>query len=452
MTKDKQTPQVNEIEANVLGSIIVNEKLYNYVETDFSAELFYKENHFTIAQIIISLKNRNMPVDLISIFQEAKKLGKTELIGGAYYLSELCNQAINVNLEYNVKILQQYYIRRRAIEISHELINKSYDDTSDVFSLIDQSEKGITELTSKIITSKVITSSDLAIQTNNRNNLIRTQGGITGIKSGFADMDKLIGGWQKSDLIILAARPSMGKTSLATQLLMNPAIRQGKPTAIFSLEMSNEQLYIRMKSQLSGIELYKFTKYGLNEHEVASCDTACKDLYHAQIYFDDCGGMTIFDLKNKARKLKRDKGIELLIIDYLQLITTTKKSNNREQEVAQISRELKTIAKELEISIICLSQMSRQVESRSDKKPIMSDLRESGSIEQDADLVMFIYRPEYYGIMQDASGNSTEGKAAIMVCKNRNGATGDVILDWVPSRTMFADVNKNSYVDNSDVF
>jgi len=435
--KYKQIPQDIKLEASVLGSILLNQNSLNKVEVEFTAELFYLEQHKIIAEIFINLKNRNVNIDILSTYQEAKKIGKADFLGGAVYISKLCNEAVGINIEYNVKILQQFYIRRRTIEISHELIQSSYDDTKDVFQVIDESEKGITELTNKVITSKIISSGDLAIETDRKNKLIRNLGGVTGIESGFSDIDKLIGGWQKNDLIILAARPSMGKTSLATQFLMNPSITKGKATAIFSLEMSNEQLYTRMKSQLSGIELYKFTKYGLNEHEVASCDSMCKGLYNAPIYFDDCGGMTIFDLKNKARKLKRDKGIELLIIDYLQLITTTKKSNNREQEVAQISRELKTIAKELEIAIICLSQMSRQVESRGDKKPIMSDLRESGSIEQDADLVMFIYRPEYYGIMQDASGNSTEGKAAIMICKNRNGSTGEVILDWIPSRTMF---------------
>lgn len=438
----KLQPQAVQIEKELLGAILFESKCFDLIQENFTPELFYMDANQKIANSIISLKNKSLPVEVTTVMKDLKQKGELDFIGGTFTLVQLQDQRGKAHsVDYYVRLLQQEATKRKAIEIGSTLVEESFKDTSDVFDIIDLAEKGITELTKKIITSKIVDSGQLAIDTDKKNELIRKSGGVTGISTGFVDFDKKIGGWQKTDLVILAARPGMGKTALATQLLSSPAISAHRiPTAIFSLEMSNEQLYMRMKSQQSGIELYKFTKYGLNEVEKSSCDTLCKGLYHAPIYFDDTGGITIFDLKNKARKLKREKGIELLIIDYLQLIRVKDHKGNREQEISTISRELKALAKELEISIICLSQLSREVEKRggTQKRPILSDLRESGAIEQDADVVIFIYRPEYYGITEE-DGMSVVGKAAIIIAKNRNGTTDDVILTWEGQLTRFRD-------------
>lgn len=433
-------PHDKDIECNVLGSIIVDYNCINLIESDLSPDLFYLDQHRVICEAMLHLRNKSVPIDLITITRQIKSVGKIQFIGGSGYLTSLLSSATPYKIEYYIKVLQELWTKRKIIFDNSESIDLAYNEGTDIFDLIDKSEKNLTEITRKLIVGKILSSSDLAIHMDKRNMIIRNAGGVTGIKSGFVDIDKLVGGWQKSDLVILAARPSMGKTSLATQFLMNPAIRDNRPTAIFSLEMSNEQLYSRMKSQVSGFDLNRLTKYGLNVDDSLRCDNLCKHLYSAPIYFDDTGGMSIFDLKNKARKLKRDKAIELLLIDYLQLITI-KDKNNREQEISTISRELKSLAKELDLAIIALSQMSREVEKRADKKPQLSDLRESGAIEQDADIVMFIYRPEYYGITEDSTGVSTIGKAVILVAKNRNGGTGDIVLNWQPQRTTFLDNN-----------
>ncbi len=439
-------PQAVDFEEIVLGAIMIESKCFDLIREDFHCELFYKDAHQKLAAAIIELKNKGFPVDILTVSNELKRTENLDFVGGPYYISQLTNRvASTANIEYHTKILQQFYTKRKAIELCSIIIRDAYDPQADIFDMIDASEKMLTELSSRIITSNIVDSGQLAILTHKKNYVLRETKGISGVSAGLVDLDKKVGGWQNGDLIILAARPSMGKTALATQLLLNPAISIDKrPTAIFSLEMSNEQLYFRMKSQKSGIELYKFTKVGLNDPEMDYCDGVCKSLYHGPIYFDDTGGVDIFNLKNKARKLKREKKIELLIIDYLQLITVKDHRGSREQEVSQISRELKALAKELNIPIICLSQLSRKCEEREDKRPFLSDLRESGSIEQDADVVLFIYRPEYYKIFVDEFNNSTLGKAMIIVAKNRNGSIGEVVTKWVGERTSFYD---NSYID-----
>jgi replicative DNA helicase len=316
-----------------------------------------------------------------------------------------------------------------------------------VFDLIDQYEKSVSGLTSGVVSDKVSSSSDIQKEMLERNAKILTRKGISGVATGFTLLDTITGGWQEPDLIILAARPAMGKSSLAAQLATYPAI-QGIPAAIFTLEMSSHQFYARMQAQESGIDVEKILRTGLNEHEMAQLTNSCQRLTNAPLYIDDSAGISIFELRNKARKLCREKGVKLIIIDYLQLMTNKSKGGNREQEISEISRGLKSLAKELKIPIIALSQLSRQVETRADKRPMLSDLRESGAIEQDADIVSFLYRPEYYGIMQDEQGNSTAGKSLLIIAKHRNGSLADIPLNFEHAKTKFSDYQHNSYFPN----
>lgn len=438
----KMQPQAIDLEESVLGCCLLEKSALESIIDILHSECFYKEVNQKIFGAILSLWNKSQPADILTVVSQLKKDGNLDFVGGAYHVSQLTNRVASTqNVKSYALIVLEKFVKRELIRTSSNTIEDSYNDEKDVFDLIDETNKIIGQTTSLLIQSNIVDSGTLAIATDKRNEMLLKSGGVTGTPSGFADLDKVTNGWQNSDLIILAARPSMGKTALATQLLMNPSIMKGKPTAIFSLEMSNEQLYIRMKAQKSGIDLSKFTKKGLQQNDKDECDRLCKELYHAQIFFDDTGGINIFELKNKARKLKREKKIELLVIDYLQLISIKGHKGNREQEISTISRELKALAKELDIPIICLSQLSRECEKRTDKKPMLSDLRESGAIEQDADLVMFLYRPEYYGITEDGVGNSTQGKALVIVSKHRNGSCGEVLINWDGSKTRFSDIN-----------
>lgn len=439
----KLPPQAIDLEEHVLGAILLegrSEYVINVLH-ELKPEVFYKECNQLILESILNLLNKNEPADIATVSIELKRMGKLDIVGGAYYVTQLTNRVSSAaNIEFHYRIVLQMYLKRLVIKMNSESITSAYDETTDVIDLIDDAEKNANILTSKIIVDKIANSNDLHIESVEHNKKLLDNKGLTvGVPSGFYDLDKITGGWQDSDLIILAARPAMGKTSLALELLKNPALR-GYPIAFFSLEMSNRQLYSKLQSQVSEYPLERIIRNGIEPSFQDEFYNICKPLSEAPFYVDDTAGITLFELRNKARKLKREKGIKLLIIDYLQLMTG--KGYNKENEVSEISKGLKNLAKELNIPIIALSQLSRAVETRGgDKVPQLSDLRDSGSIEQDADIVAFLHRPEYYGMTEDVEGNSTIGKAVVIIAKHRNGRTDNVTLRWIAQNTRFADMN-----------
>ncbi len=406
-------------------------------------ESFYHEAHQAIYRAIIRLFERAHPVDLLTVTEELRKNGELERVGGSYYLVELTNRVASAaNVEYHARIIAQKHILRELISLSTRTIKEAYDETSDVFSLLDETEKGLFAITqnnlSRTFESMGVLSGRVLRQLEE---LAQKTDGLTGVPSGFYDLDRLTSGWQPSDLIIIAARPAMGKTACALSMALNAARDFSKPVALFSLEMSNTQLAQRLVSMVSSIPSSKMRSGRLEDYEWQQLQAAVELLSRVPIYIDDTPGINIFELRAKCRRLKIQHDIQLIIVDYLQLMSGSNenlRNTNREQEIAGISRALKNMAKELNVPVIALSQLSRAVEVRGGtKRPQLSDLRESGAIEQDADIVSFIYRPEYYGFMEDEKGRSTKGIVEFIVAKHRHGPTDSIRLRFVEQYSRF---------------
>ena len=440
-------PQAPEIEQAVLCAILLDKEAIESVEEFFHAEMFYVDSHKTIAESIINIRNRSEHVDSLTLIQELKRTNKLDLVGGAYFVSLLSSKiSSSAHVVTHCRLLMELFMKRSVIAAGHTMSMEAYKEETDVFDIIDVAERSVTSLTAKLFSEKIDAVSTLFNKAMKHNELLMSRKGVAGIPSGFRQLDSITGGWQNSDFIIIAARPGMGKTALVLSYARNAAAMFNEPVAIFSLEMSSMQLMSRLQSQESGIPLEYYTRKGLNAEELKINMNACTKLVNSPIYIDETPAISVFQLRNKARKLKREKGIKAIFIDYLQLMSGGGKFTNRESEVSHISRSLKSLAKELNIPIIALSQLSRQVEQRGGEKiPTLSDLRDSGAIEQDADMIQFIYRPEYYGIMEDNSGNSTQGKAAIIIAKHRNGSTDTVQLGWIGSQTKFHDLESEIY-------
>ena len=383
------------------------------------------------------------------------KNGKLELSGGDFYLIQLTQKiSSSAHIEFHSRIILQKYIQRSLIKISNEIIEESYDESTDVFGLLDKAESKLYEVTQGNIKRSSETAQSLVIQAKKRIEEIAGKEGLSGIPTGFHDLDKLTSGWQPSDLIIVAARPGMGKTAFTLSMARNMAIDYGAPVAFFSLEMSSVQLITRLISSETGLSSEKLRTGKLEKHEWEQLSIKVKDLEKAPLYIDDTPSLSIFDLRAKARRLSSQYGIKMIVIDYLQLMTAGgngKGGGNREQEISTISRNLKALAKELNVPVIALSQLSRQTERRggsggtSSHRPMLSDLRESGSIEQDADMVMFIYRPEYYGITQDENGTSVAGVGELIIAKNRAGSLDTVQLRFIGKYTKYCDLDATDY-------
>jgi len=442
----KVPPQATDLEEAVLGAMLIDRDAVATVIEILKEESFYMEAHKEIYSAITRLFNKSKPVDLLTVTEELKLLGKLESIGGAYYLSELTNKVgSSANVETHARLISEKYIQRELISISTTIIRDAYDDTIDVFELLDKAEQNLFGITEQNLNTSYASMTTLLSKAIKEIENIRNQeGGIIGVPSGFHEIDRVTGGWQKSDLIIVAARPAMGKTSFTLSLARNAAVLAKKPVAFFSLEMSKLQLVNRLISAETELESDKLRKGTLKPFEWTQLMTKVDQLTEAPIFIDDTPGLNIFELRAKCRRLKSKHDIQLIIIDYLQLMSGTNtegKGSNREQEISMISRSLKSIAKELDVPVIALSQLSRAVETRGgDKRPQLSDLRESGAIEQDADMVIFLYRPEYYQILQDAEGNSLQGIAEIMIAKHRNGATKNVPLRFIDKYTKFVNL------------
>jgi replicative DNA helicase len=438
LEKGKLPPQVLDLEEAVLGAMMIDKKGVDEVIDILQADAFYKDAHKYIFEAIVQLFVETQPIDLLTVSAQLKKNGKLDLAGGDFYLIQLTQKiSSSAHIEFHSRIILQKFIQRSLIRISSEIIEESYDETTDVFDLLDKAESKLYEVTQGNIKRSSETAQSLVLQAKKRIEEIAGQEGLSGVATGFEKLDKITSGWQPSDLIIIAARPAMGKTAFVLSMARNMAIDFGMPVALFSLEMASVQLITRLISSETGLSSEKLRTGKLEKHEWEQLSTKVKNLEKAPLYIDDTPSLSIFDLRAKARRLVSQHGIRIIIVDYLQLMTAGgngKGGGNREQEISTISRNLKALAKELNVPVIALSQLSRAVETRgSSKRPLLSDLRESGAIEQDADIVSFLYRPEYYKIDEwdDDEASPTAGQAEIMIAKHRNGSIENVRLKFI---------------------
>lgn len=449
----KLPPQAVDLEEAVLGAMLLEKEAVNSVIDILQPSSFYKDAHQKIFAAIQKLFSESQPIDILTVTNQLKDEGELDMVGGAYYITHLTNRVASAaNVEFHARIISQKHIQRELIRISTNIINDAYDDTTDVFTLLDKAESNLFAVSEGNLRKNYDSMSSLIVQAITQiETASQQEGNLSGVPSGFTALDRVTAGWQASDLIILAARPAMGKTAFALTLGRNAAVDFKVPVAIFSLEMSSLQLVTRLISGESEISSEKLRNGNLAAHEVEQIHAKIRGLDEAQIFIDDTPGISVFELRAKARRLKAQHDIGMLIVDYLQLMTAGGDGKgNREQEISTISRSLKSIAKELNIPVLALSQLSRAVETRGgDRKPQLSDLRESGSIEQDADMVMFIHRPEYYGLTEDEEGNSTLGVANILISKHRNGAVGEVRLRFTKELAKFG--NLESF-DNDSPF
>jgi replicative DNA helicase len=451
----KLPPQAIEIEEVVLGALMLERDALSTVIDILHPESFYKEAHQSIYEAIVALFNNSEPVDIKTVTHQLRKMGKLELVGGAYYVSQLTAKVNSAaNIETHARIIAEQSIKRELIRISSEVQQDAYEDTMDVFKLLDRTEQSLFEVSESHIRKNYDKMNTLLHQAIEEIQIRKDRkDGLTGVPSGFTALDRVTSGWQPSDLVIIAARPGMGKTAFVVSALRNAAVDFAMPVAIFSLEMSSVQLVNRMISAEAELESEKIKRGDLADYEWEQLLHKTTKLSESPIFIDDTPALSILELRAKCRRLVAQHGVKLIIIDYLQLMTgDTSKSGggNREQEIASISRALKGIAKELNVPVLALSQLSRAVETRGgDKKPQLSDLRESGSIEQDADMVMFLYRPEYYGITQDESGMPLNGMGEVIIAKHRNGSLATVPLKFIGKFTKFADMEVTSGFGNS---
>lgn len=451
---DRVPPQARDLEEVVLGGMMLDKDAVAEVIDILKPESFYVEAHQLIYEAIYDLFAKSQPIDILTVCEQLRRNAKLDEVGGPYYVSQLTMRVgSTANVEHYARIVAEKHIMRELIKNSNQIIKDAYDDTSDVFELLDKAEKGLFSITEQNLRRSYDSMNNLVATAIKQLESIKNHaGGLIGVPSGFSDLDRLTAGWQKSDLVILAARPSMGKTAFVLNLARNAAIDYKRAVAVFSLEMSSIQLVNRLITAETGISSEKLKRADLQPHEWVQLTSKIENLASAPIFIDDTPGINIFELRAKCRRLKMQHDIQLIVIDYLQLMSggssNDKKgggTGNREQEISLISRSLKSIAKELEVPVIALSQLSRAVETRGgDKRPQLSDLRESGSIEQDADMVLFLYRPEYYNLTQDDEGNSTAGVTEIIVSKHRNGALKTVKVKFVKELTRFSDYDADT--------
>lgn len=457
----KLPPQAIDLEEAVLGALMLEKEALNDVIDILSPQSFYKEEHQKIFSAIIELFQLGKPIDLLTVTETLKSRGELDFVGGPFYISQLTNRvASSAHAEYHARIISQKHILRELIRISSETIRDAYDETTDVFELLDKSEKGLFDVTQGNIRKDYEKMNNLlhdAIEQLEK--LGKQKDGLSGVPSGFSELDRVTSGFQKSDLIVVAARPGMGKTAFVLSLARNTAVDHKRPVGIFSLEMSTRQLTFRLIASETELNAAKLRTGKLENHEWEQLNAKIGKLAEAAIFIDDTPALSVFELRAKCRRMKAKHNIELIIVDYLQLMTVggdnkNSRNGNREQEISMISRSLKGIAKELDVPVIALSQLSRAVETRggtsSVKRPQLSDLRESGAIEQDADVVAFIYRPEYYGLTQDAEGNSTIGLAELIIAKHRNGALRDVKMKFIEELAKFTDWETSDIFHTSD--
>ncbi|MDR3184031.1 MAG: replicative DNA helicase [Prevotellaceae bacterium] len=440
----KKPPQAIDLEEAVLGAAMLEKDAIIDIQDLLKPESFYKETHRKIYQAILNLSSSHNPIDIYTVSEELKKTGELEEIGGYYYLTQLTLKVGSAaHIEYHAKIVAQKYIQRDLIRIASETQQEAFDDAIIVDELLDSAQQKIFDLVEGNIHSETRHISGIINEAIKEIEAVHeTADGLSGLPSGFSSLDRITLGWQPSDLVIVAARPSMGKTAFVLTMARNMAVDHKIPVAFFSLEMASMQLVKRLLTSETGISSDKIRGgKRISPEEWRTLEQEISKLIEAPLYIDETAALSIFEFRAKARRLVLMHQIKAIFIDYLQLMTGPPNTQGfREQEVSAISRSLKAIAKELKIPIIALSQLNRMVETHgSNKRPQLSHLRESGAIEQDADLVLFIHRPEYFGITEDENGNSTAGLAEIIIAKHRNGATADIKLRFLRDQAKFAD-------------
>ncbi|MFN3918259.1 MAG: replicative DNA helicase [Flavobacteriales bacterium] len=440
----KLPPQAVDLEEAVLGALMLEKNPVNDVIDILKPESFYKDAHQRIYAAIQELFATSEPIDILTVTNKLRQKGELDIVGGPYYISKLTNRVASAaNVETHARIISQKFILRELIRISSDTIKMAYDETTDVFDLLDKAEGDLFTVAEGNIRKNYDSMTSLIRQAVEEiEKAAQNKDGISGIATGFRELDKVTSGWQRSDMVVIAARPGMGKTAFVLSMARNVAVDFKHAVAVFSLEMSSLQLVNRLIANETEIPAEKIRKGSLTKDEFNLLHTRISKLSEAPIFIDDTPALSIFELRAKARRLKAQHNIDLIIIDYLQLMTAGAGKGNREQEISTISRSIKEIAKELNIPIIALSQLSRSVETRGgDKRPQLSDLRESGAIEQDADIVSFIYRPEYYGITEDPqTGMPTQGVGELIIAKHRNGSLEDVRLKFISHLAKFTNL------------
>jgi len=441
----KVPPQAIELEEAVLGAIMLEKDAVISVLDILQPLSFYKEAHQKIYRAIVDLSSNQKPIDILTVTEELRSRNELEEVGGPFYITQLTSRVASAaHIDYHARIVAQKFIQRELIRVSTDIQNRAYDDSIDVDDLLDMSEQELFEIAEGNIkreTARINVLMQMAIE--QIEEASKREDSLSGVPSGYTKLDRITCGWQKSDLIIVAARPSMGKTAFALSMARNISVEHNKPVAVFSLEMSSLQLVNRLIVSETELPSNRIRNGNLDEKEWKQLDAKIKSLVEAPLFIDDTPAISIFELRAKCRRLKLQYHVELIIVDYLQLMSgPVEARGNREQEVSNISRSLKAIAKELNVPIIAISQLNRSVEMRSgSKRPQLSDLRESGAIEQDADMVIFIHRPEKYGITEDEDGNSTVGLAEIIVAKHRNGPVGDIQLRFRDETAKFVELD-----------
>lgn len=438
-------PQAPEIERAVLGALLIDKNAFEVVCQWLTPETFYLPNHQKIYSAIRDLALAEKPVDVLTVTETLAKMGLLEEIGGPATISEIsCRVASSANVDFHARILAQRYLLRQLILFTSDIQTKAFDETIDVDDLMQHAEGRIFELAKRNIKQDFCDIKEAVLESYDKTmRAYSNKGELTGVPTGYSRLDEVTNGWQNTDFIVLAGRPAMGKTSFALSLLKNIAVERKIPSAFFSLEMSKVQLADRLIANVTDIEVTKIANGQLSDIELSQYDSNLPTLMDAPIYIDDTPGLSLMELRTKARRLVREHGVKIIFIDYLQLMNANGMHfSSRQEEVSTISRSLKGLAKELNLPVIALSQLNRGVESREGlegKRPQLSDLRESGAIEQDADMVIFVHRPEYYHIFNDDQGHDLRGKAQIIIAKHRKGATSDILLSFEAEYTRFID-------------
>ncbi len=437
---DKIPPQSVEVEQAVLGAMLLDKEAVGKAVEVIDKDAFYRDDHQKIFSAIVALYDKNQPVDIITVSDELATRKELDNVGGRVYLLELTEKiATTANIEYHANIVLEKATLRKLIETSTQIVSQCYGATLEVDDLLDRAEQGIFNISEKRIKEGFISIGDLLPHTFEAIEEYQKKGGmVTGLATGFLELDTLTGGLQNSDLIVVASRPSMGKTAFCLSVAEHVAIEQNLPVGVFSLEMAKSQLAQRMLCSRARFSTHKMRTGRISDHEYSNLAVAVGPLAESKIFIDDTPNLGILQMRAKARRLKAQFDVGLIIVDYLQLMQGPRGSESRQQEISLISRSLKGLAKELDVPVIAVSQLSRKVEDRGgDKRPMLADLRESGAIEQDADVVIFVYRPEFYGIEKFKDGAPAEGVAEIIVSKHRNGPTGNLRLTFIKDYARF---------------
>lgn len=443
---DRTLPHNLEAEKCVLGAILINNHAFNQATEVIDSGDFFRDAHRRLFDKMVALSERSQPIDLVTLKDELVRSGELDEVGGPAYISALTDGVPrSANVEHYARIVKEKSTLRRLIQSATEVLGRAYDAEEDADTLLDEAERSIFQIAEHRMRSGFVRVGEMVDSGYQMIEKLQQQRGlVTGVPTGFVDLDEMTSGFQKSDLVIIAARPGMGKTSFVMNMALNSAIEAGKSVGVFSLEMSKEQLFMRMLTSEARVDAHRFRGGFFGEQDYARLVEAFARLHDAKVFIDDTPGVGILEMRAKSRRLKLEHGLDMLIVDYLQLMQGRGKFENRQQELSTISRALKILAKELEIPILALSQLSRAPETRSDHRPQLSDLRESGALEQDADIVMFIFREDMYQVEGERNPES-EGMAEIILGKQRNGPTGSVKLAFLKQYTRFENLAAGTY-------